>query len=144
MANETGPFLQAAAICERVIQEQDGAVSLIRIIDRIYFLADPDGRPITPRQQVWFFIGLKAGTARGRHTLTVMREQPSGLSAQVLQAPVLFEGEERGANLVVQAMFEPDEEGLYWYDVLLGDVRLTRMPLRAVFQPLPTAGSGTG
>jgi hypothetical protein len=139
VANE-GPFIQAAAICERVLQEQDGAVSAIRIIDRITFISDPDGRPLVATQPVWFLIALKSGSARGRHAVSIVREEPSGISAPVLSADLLFEGEERGANLVVQGAFQPEEEGLYWFDVFLGETRLTRMPLRAVFQRLPTAG----
>jgi hypothetical protein len=137
-----GPFLQAALICERVISEADGAVSAIRIIDRVYFASDPEGRPLNPRHPVWFLITLKSGSARGRYTITVMREKPSGERAEVLRAPVLLEGEDRGANVVVQAAFEPDQEGLYWFDVAFEEQRITRMPLRAVFQPLPQAMPG--
>ena len=141
MTNDSsGPFLQAATICERVLQEQDGAISVVRMIDRIFFMSDSEGRPLRPEQPVWFLISFRSGAARGRHTITINRENPSGLSAPVLNADLLFEGEERGANLVVQAAFQPDEEGLYWFDVLLGDVLLTRMPLRAIFQRPPTAG----
>lgn len=137
-----GPFIQAAVICERVLTEPDGAVSAIRVIDRVYFASDPEGRPLMPRQPIWFLLALKSGSARGRYTLTIRREKPSGEQADVLQAPVLLEGEERGANIVVQAAFEPDQEGLYWFDVLFESERITRMPLRAVFQPLPQAMPG--
>ena len=33
---ERGPYIQVAAFCERVLQEADGVVSLIRIVDRNY------------------------------------------------------------------------------------------------------------
>ncbi len=36
MAEEGGPFLQAAFICEKVLTEADGTVSAIRIIDRFF------------------------------------------------------------------------------------------------------------
>ena len=42
--NGDGPFLQSALICEKVLQEQDGVLSAIRIIDRIYFVIGPDGQ----------------------------------------------------------------------------------------------------
>jgi hypothetical protein len=86
---------------------------------------------------------LKAGGARGRYKLEIIREKPSGMRDSILTTPVLLEGEERGANVVINAAFQPDEEGLYWFDVMFsaGDEgaearRLTRVPLRAVFQPL--------
>ena len=31
----TGPFIAAAVICENVLNEQDGVLSVIRIIDRL-------------------------------------------------------------------------------------------------------------
>ncbi|MGO9974196.1 MAG: hypothetical protein ACLP01_15625 [Solirubrobacteraceae bacterium] len=134
-----GPFIQTAVICERVLTEQDGAVSAIRIIDRVYFAADPTGRPLNAIHPIWFLIALKSGGARGRYSVQVVREKPSGEREPILEVPVLFEGEERGPNVVVQAGFQPDQEGLYWFDVMFQGERITRMPLRAVFQPLPQA-----
>ena len=46
------------------------------------------GRPAT------FLISLKSGAARGRYAIRVHREKPSGESSGLLEAPVLFEGEE--------------------------------------------------
>jgi hypothetical protein len=54
MSNGDGPFLQTAVICEKVLQEQDGAVSAIRLIDRVFFIADPDGRPLNPQTPISF------------------------------------------------------------------------------------------
>jgi hypothetical protein len=138
--NGDGPHLQSALVCERVLQEQDGVMSAIRIIDRIFFLLGPDGQPVDAAHPIIFLISFKSGSARGRYTVTVEREKPSGERSGSFQAPVLFEGEERGVNLVVNAQFEPDQDGLYWFDVLFEDQRVTRIPLRAVYQPLPTAG----
>lgn len=136
-----GPFLQTAMICERVLQEQDGVVSAIRVIDRIFFILGPDGQPLNPKHPITFLIMFKSGAARGRYSVQVEREQPSGhKSGPLFEAPVLCEGEERGVNLIVNATFEPEQEGLYWFDVLFEGKRITRIPLRAVFQPIPTVG----
>jgi hypothetical protein len=140
--NGEGPHLQVAAVCDRVLQEQDGTISAIRIIDRATFVAGDDGRPVEGRQPVVFLIAFKSGAARGRFTVELLREKPSGEQGPVLQAPVFFEGEDRGVNLILNAIFEPDQEGLYWYDVLFEGERVTRIPLRAIFQPMPTAGPG--
>lgn len=139
MADAGGPYIQAALICERVLQEQDGVVSAIRVIDRVHFVASPDGQLLNPQHPITFLISFKAASARGRYTIEVEREKPSGERSPVLQAPAFFEGEERGVNLIVQAVFEPDQEGLYWFDVLFEGERVTRIPLRAIYQPLPTA-----
>jgi hypothetical protein len=131
----TGPHLAAALICERVIQEQDGAVTAVRIIDRVTFITLPDHerRP----QPIWFLISFKAGSARGSGTVRVEVERPSTERVTVLEAGVFFEGEDRGVNVIVNANFEPAESGLYWYDVYYNTERVTRIPLRAIFQTLP-------
>ena len=139
--DNTGPHLQAALICERVLQEQDQVPSVIRIIDRIFFALGPDGELVQPQHPIFFFISFKAGSARGSFNVEIHREKPSGERALVLNAPVFFEGEERGVNVVVGTAFAPDQAGLYWFDVMFEGTLVTRIPLRAVFQPQPTVGS---
>jgi len=142
MPNSTGPHVIAALICERLLMEQDGVASAIRIIDRIFFGEDQDGNLITPNYPFTIYLNLKSGAARGSFPVKVQMEKPSGERAEIIEASVLFEGEDRGANVVVQTVFEPDHPGLYWFDVLLGDSEepVTRIPLRVVFQPQPQVG----
>jgi hypothetical protein len=150
MTDPTGPYLQAAIICERVLQEQDGAISAIRIIDRLtHFVQGPDVPDTLPpfQQRIALLVAFKSGAARGRHTIRLDLEKPSGEQAPLGQFPVHFEGEERGVNLVINTDFQPDQEGLYWFDVSLGDERLgsqrlTRMPLRVMYQPAPVGPPG--
>jgi hypothetical protein len=138
-----GPFLQAALICERVLTEQDGVVSPIRIIDRVFFVTDENDKPLVAQHVCVLFVSLKAGAARGGFNVEIRRENPSTESTSVLSAPIYFEGEgDRGANLIVQMAFEPDEPGLYWFDIFFQDERITRVPLRAIFQrPAQTQGA---
>jgi hypothetical protein len=140
MIDPGGPFVSSAVVCERVLTEQDGVVSVIRIIDRLFFIADEHGEPVEPRYPLTMFVTLKAGAARGSFTLAVSMEKPSTERVDIVTAPVLLEGEERGVNLVLQMLFEPDQQGLYWYDVSFEGGRLTRIPLRVVYQTPPTAG----
>ena len=136
----TGPFIQAALVCEKVLQESNGVISAIRIVDRIIFICGPDGQPLVQREPIFFLIAFKSGEARGSHPVEIIREEPSTTRTTVVQAQMFFEGEDRGANLVVQAAFEPAEPGLYWFDVRVNDRLLTRIPLRAIYQTPPTAG----
>jgi hypothetical protein len=131
----SGPHLQAALICERVLQEQDGVVTAVRLIDRVNFVSSEDEERRS--HPIAFLISLKAGAAHGSYTVRVEVETPSTERHPILEAPVFFEGGERGVNLVVNARFEPEVAGLYWYDVYFQETRLTRIPLRAIFQTLP-------
>ena len=67
---------------------------------------------------------------------------PSGERGPVAEASVLMEGEDRGVNLIADTAFAPEQQGLYWFDVLLDGELFTRIPLRAVFQQMPGPLSG--
>ena len=55
---------------------------------------------------------------------------------------MLFEGEDRGSNLIIQTGFEFDAEGLYWFDVALDGHRVTRIPFRMLYQLVSTGTRG--
>jgi hypothetical protein len=48
--------------------------------------------------------------------------------------PVLFEGEDRGANLILALNMVVDQEGVYWFNILLEEELITRIPLRILYQ----------
>lgn len=134
-----GPFLQAALFVERVLHERDGVLSFVRIVDRLAVQAHgdaPEELPEGASAKVTMVVMLKSGDARGRHRLSVRPELPSGLYLEARGFDVLFEGEDRGVNVIVE-LDVALMEGLHWFTVSLGDVELTRVPLRIAYQRLP-------
>lgn len=133
-----GPYLSAAVLCEKVLQEKDGVTSVIRIVDRLILTASG---PIPPEQmpamtvQLTAFVAFKSGLAKGSYTVKLVvkdeQGQPKGPEALL---PIFFEGDDRGANLIVNMAFRVEKDGLYWFDVLLNGRLMTRMPLRIVYQ----------
>lgn len=146
MTFEQGPYIQVAALCEQVIEDKTGVLSLIRIIDTItHTNASPDAPadmpPVTyPMKMV---IMLKSGRARGRHELKISPELPSGEPKQSIIQSVQMEGEERGNNHVINMIFTFTMEGLYWFNVYLDDTLLTKVPLRIKYNRvlIPTPSS---
>jgi len=133
-----GPYLQAAVFTERVLHERDGVLSLVRIVDRLGVQATgdaPEELPEGATAKVTLVVMLKSGDARGRHRLTIRPELPSGLRSEPRGFDVLFEGEDRGVNVIVD-LDVALMEGLHWFIVTLGDVELTRVPLRIAYQRL--------
>ena len=130
-----------AGLCEQVIEDKTGALSLIRIIDTItHTEARPDAPvempPVTyPMKMV---IMLKSGRARGRHELKMVPELPSGEVKPAFTRSVQMEGEERGFNNIVNMVFTFTMEGLYWFNVYLDDSLLTRIPLRIKYNRIVT------
>lgn len=144
MTSEQGPYIQMAGLCEQVIEDTTGALSLIRIIDTItHTEARPDAPvempPVTyPMKMV---IMLKSGRARGRHELKMVPELPSGEVKPAFTRSVQMEGEERGFNNIVNMVFTFTMEGLYWFNVYLDDSLLTRIPLRIKYNRIVTQQS---
>jgi hypothetical protein len=135
-----GPFIKAATLCEVVIEDKSGVLSLIRVIDRvIQQVVGPVGDDTMPPIEHWsayVVIMLVSGAARGNCDIGLTLEAPNGIRNALGAATVLLEGEDRGANIVIRAEFRLDLQGLYWIDVSLDGRRATRMPLRVVYSRL--------
>lgn len=141
---DTGPYVHVACFCERVLQEADGVLSAIRIVDRFFIQMDSNsgaGPAPLPPIPATLLIMLKSGSARGTIELRIESEAPDGLRQSMLTVPVLFEGEDRGHNLVLPLELQPRHAGLHWFDLLLEDRLLTRVPLRVVQRTI-RLGSG--
>lgn len=138
MPFETGPYLAVATICEKVIEDKNGTLSLIGIVDRITanIVAPelPSTMPPVPIN-LTVVIALKAGQARGRFSLKIRIEEPSGQQQPAAEIPIFLEGEDRGMNALVPLNLLATQEGLYWFDVLFDDQLISRIPLRLIYQP---------
>lgn len=135
----SGPWVQAAVFCSLALTDQTGAISFIRVIDRVTHspvVTDPHAEMQPFEYQITIGISLKAGSAIGSETIEFRREEPSGLQTPVFAVPMLFEAPDRGVNMVLEAQLQFSTPGLYWFDVVLGDHVLTRMPLRIVYAPV--------
>ena len=134
---DRGPYLATAVLCEHVLTEQDGVNSLIRIVDRITHTATGPAAPVELQPftyRLWLFISFKSGSARGVKELGIRVQKPSGESPQAQNLPVNFEGEDdRGVALVIQMELQIDVVGVWWFNITLDDVPVTRLPLRIIY-----------
>lgn len=141
---EHGPYVQVAAFCERVMEERDGVMSLIRLVDVITHTEQgPEAPAEMPafRYSLNLVVNLKSGTARGRHDVTITPEMPSGESLSTLSVSVQLSGEGRGANIVSPINLEYTMEGLYWFNIGFDGIRLTRIPLEVRYTRVGTAST---
>ena len=139
MGFDQGPYLLAAFLCERVLNETDGVQSAIRIVDRFTHsvVVDTHNVPMEPfNHPITFFLLLKAGVASGSYNLRITLVKPSGDSPEPFQQPIYFEGDEdRGVALSLGMVLRLEMPGIHWFDVHLDDVRLTRVPFRVIYMP---------
>lgn len=140
------PFVAFALFCERVLQEQDGVLSAIRIVDRLNLHEAPRSElPARTQAQVIsginLLIGLKSGEYKGKGTISLQAYTPTGerLEELKLEMQVELQGGAHAQQLVVQLAGLPfTKEGVYWIDVLFDGTVLTRVPLSVSVNPNST------
>lgn len=134
-----GPYLKAAVICENVIEDKQGVLSLIRVVDRVIRGASGPAAQVPEQMQpfdhhLFLCLMFVSGEALGSQELTLVMAKPSGLRDPMTSSTLLFEGQDRGANVVLEMQLRLELEGLYWIEVHLGGEIVTRLPLRVVYQ----------
>ena len=97
-----GPHVQIAALCESVIREANGVLSLIRVVDRLTIAFTLGSPSLMPGTQINLkaVIALKSDTARARMMIGLRPQKPSGVYLETVLFPVLFEGKDRGINII--------------------------------------------
>lgn len=137
------PHLHVATFCEKVLREADGVNSLIRLVDRFNVQgATEEMQPIA--LQFILYISFKSGFLRGKQKISIRPKSPKGEDLPSMDIPVLFEGDDdRGPALAIPIGWTATEEGLFWWDLYVNDVLVTRMPLRVAYQQvrMPIPGS---
>ncbi len=135
--NTGGPYLNAALLCERVLQERDGVTSLIRIIDRVTVTALAQGsigELAPPPLMFTVYIAFKSGVYKGTLPVKLEIRSPDEEKIDGFSTDVLFEGDDRGVNIVSPMQFQVQKDGLWWIDVFLINDLVTRIPLRVIVQ----------
>lgn len=139
-----GPHLIAALVCDRVLAEASGVISLIRIVDRFTFNIPVE----TPEAVEGFafiaslFVVFKPGNYRGPASLRVTVARPDGVLEQIQDLAVEFEGEHSGGvQLVVDLSLSGSLEGSYAFDVFLDDRHVTRTAVQVVHQQAAATAS---
>jgi hypothetical protein len=133
MPIQGGPYLQAALLCEKALQETDGVISLIRIVDRWTVSGPSEDMPQTAIQATMVLM-FKSGFHRGPGRLTITPTSPRDAPMPAIEVPVHFEGDEdRGVNVVLPMAFPVQESGVYWFDVALDGQTVSHIPLRVIY-----------
>src|SRR5437016_6222356 len=114
------PLLASAVFCDKVLKEEKGVMSAIRIIDTVTVSGlsslNPEERVPIPLEAL---IGFKSGNAEGERNLRLELRTPTGKKAVVMERPISFLGGELGVNLHVKIDLRIKTEGLYWVDVFV-------------------------
>jgi hypothetical protein len=133
MAKNTTPYVALACICERVLQDKDSVMSLIRVVDTYYLTIPADApKDATPAFEVAAVISLKSGDLVGSfNKLQIVGNNPGGERKAMTEKPIptIFNGGAHGVNVQLNLTVVVKKFGMFWFDVLWGDEVLTRIPL---------------
>lgn len=128
------PWVQVAVLCQTALVENTGQLSVIRITDRLMLTGITPTLQPTPIQLTMTVV-LKSDEMQGNFPVKVRCTSPTGVVTDGPEMPFLFEGNDRGVQVVAPMGLIATEQGVYWFDVLIeGDTVLTRVPLRVIYQ----------
>ena len=124
----SSPNLTFAVLCERVLQEKDGVLSIMRIADRVTVTEpvgiDP-GLVTVPLQMA---LGFRPSEpVEGELQLRV--QDPSGGQTEPLKMGLLVRGAGEGTNVIIPLTLNRPQTGVYWIEVVFAKQLLARVPL---------------
>jgi hypothetical protein len=142
MANNK-PYLSAAFLCEKVLQEKDGVLSVVRVVDIFYVTIPPEMpagmKPVTEITGLLSFKRYSSGTEPEKHQLQLLLHSPSGREQKLpSELEIIFKAEDMaGANVILNVRLVVEEFGLFWLDVLIDEEFAARVPFRLLEKPAP-------
>ncbi|MGH2397936.1 MAG: DUF6941 family protein [bacterium] len=143
MSTPRGPYLTAALLCERVIQEKDNVKSIMRIIDQVIQTGHPaQGREPPPdlvpfQYEISMFTGFKRGqAAQGEHHVEIVFVSASGARTRLIENRFRFTSDDpgEGLDMIGQLSVRIERTGLHWFEVHLNGTLITRAPLRVIYR----------
>jgi hypothetical protein len=151
VAQIEGLYLNFAVICERVLHETDGVLSIIRIVDQLVVsVATPPETDAPPELLsalpvgLTFAVGLKSAGYSGPVPVKVRIESPAGLTLPEFETTQQIGGTNRGLNLILPVQFPAQDEGVYWFVLEVAGKAVTRVPLLISKQAVPQTGPSQG
>ena len=131
--SEEGPFVASAFFCERLLVENDGVASAIRIVDTVYAAPLPD-KPGTStpddarvRVDLTLHVALHPVEVPMKAKVRVVHLAPAGKTASPLEADAEFgPGEGVTLNARLDMALGP---GRHAFEIFVGDRLVSRVPL---------------
>jgi hypothetical protein len=140
------PKLRIGTLCERVLEEKDGVLSLIRIIDRLIITAEGTEVPKElPPGQAAITAVMSWINGLGNYEARIRIQMPDNTSIESQTIPFYLDSLDKVQNLIIQMLLPVKVQGVYWFEFMLGEDIKNRLPLRVIYQrkqhPKPLGGS---
>jgi len=134
---QDGPYLTAALLCERILEEKDGVKSLVRVVNRIISKAQgpqvPEKMPLI-QAMLSLYLSMRTGNKSGKHEIRIGFSRPDKTATSLLVQGVNLEPpESHGIDLAINLNLSLDQEGVYWFDVCFDECLMTKIPLSVIY-----------
>lgn len=136
------PLVTAACLCEKVLNEADGVLSLIRVVDQYTVGASPDVvERLAPHLVVRLVLMLKGNGNVGKHQIGIQLVGPTNKAQETRTIEIEFPDKPLGgANVVLQvAIGVVKNFGESRFDVTFDGEFLTSVPFRVLQAPDSTS-----
>lgn len=133
------PYVAAALICEKVLKEQDGVATPVRVVDTLTFTPDTNLEEVKKHEtatlapNLQLYINLRPGAVNQDKKLEIYQVSPSGKRHHYGTGELKF-SERKPEDAVqtvlpVQIKLDDSVVGTYWYEILVDGVQVTKVPL---------------
>jgi hypothetical protein len=136
MTGPIEPYLKLGTICERVLQEKDGVLSLIRMVDRFTLTISGEEPPDQlPHGLKLLTIIMSWVGGLGSHEAAFNIISPSGETQRSPQTwSFTLDAINRGHNIIVTLPVSIAKEGVYWIEFTLNDQVKSRIPFQMIYE----------
>ncbi len=129
------PRLRIGTLCERVLEEKDGVLSLIRVIDRLVITIQGTEVPKeVPPGQAPVTVLMSWINGLGNYEAKIRVDMPDGSSIETPTLPFYLDSLDKVQNHIVRMVVPIKRTGIYWFNFLLGEEVKARVSLRVIYQ----------
>lgn len=137
MTGPVEPYLKLGAICERVLEEKDSVLSLIRIVDTFTITVTGKEPPDElPQGVATLTIVMSWVGGLGRHEAAFDIISPGGETQPSPRSwSFTLDSLNRGHNIIVTLPVRIKKPGVYWIEFILNDKIKSRIPFQILYEP---------
>jgi hypothetical protein len=124
-------------MCERVLEERDGTISVVRIAERLRIDAAGEfpetNEPSVGIPIVLLLVFKRESEGASNYLIRITATSPAGRVTQIVETELVIGiGRGKGTDLILRFGFPVSGGGLYWIGVTAEDELLTRIPIDVV------------
>lgn len=136
MTGPVEPYLKVGVICERVLEEKDGVLSLIRLVDKFTIaITGKESPDQLPEGVANLTIVMSWAGGLGRHEATFNITSPGGgVQPSPRSWSFNLDSLNRGHNIIVTLPVRITNPGVYWIEFVLNDKIRSRIPFQVLYE----------